>query len=336
MNIRCLSITICLVILCGTSATAQRSKTGVKAYEQLNSAFNSASDASGAARRQPPGGFKAPRPAPIPTPPPQATWKPGATPPGQVDLNSLRRPTPAPAPPLKANPSPPPAVKPGGQTASVSDSSRQSANALNDLKKTDTTKLGMRAKQDHGAQVRKAEENLATSRGAVQRSNAEADALKKKKQNTDFATEKKRLEGNTNETKRLDEKKSQEKKTADTKRLNEKRSQNNQPGIEGRGTRPAPGTRVKPDGVPESWRVRPTTGVGGVEYYNPRNPNQSIRVMQGNPNSPHPNSRGPYGRQRDKSGTYLRSDGTPSPMSKGGRYDSDAHVPLRDFKVTPE
>lgn len=64
-------------------------------------------------------------------------------------------------------------------------------------------------------------------------------------------------------------------------------------GLESRGLRPAPGTRVRPEGVPDSWKVRPTRGDGGVQYYNPANPNQNLRVMQGNPNSPYPNSQAP-------------------------------------------
>ncbi|MCG8449056.1 MAG: hypothetical protein MI725_05690, partial [Pirellulales bacterium] len=102
-------------------------------------------------------------------------------------------------------------------------------------------------------------------------------------------------------------------------------------GFEPHGTNPLPGTRVRPEGIPDGWRIRPTKGKGGVEYYNPKNPNESVRVMQGNPNSPYPNSQGPYVRQRDASGTYLRSDGTPSTLPKGGLKDPDAHVPLQNY-----
>lgn len=106
-------------------------------------------------------------------------------------------------------------------------------------------------------------------------------------------------------------------------------------GLESRGLRPAPGTRVPPEGIPDSWKVRPTRGDGGVQYYNPANPNQNVRVMQGNPNSPHPNSQAPYVRQQNAGGTYLRQDGTPSPLPNGGLRDGDAHIPLDKFIFRP-
>lgn len=104
------------------------------------------------------------------------------------------------------------------------------------------------------------------------------------------------------------------------------------PGLETRGLRPAPGTRVRPEGIPEGWKVQPTKSGGGVQYVNPANTNQNVRVMQGNPNSPYPNSQGPYVRQQNAGGTYLRQDGTPSPLPKGGLHDGDAHIPLDQFK----
>ena len=107
------------------------------------------------------------------------------------------------------------------------------------------------------------------------------------------------------------------------------------PGLEVRGLRPAPGTRIRPEGIPETWKIRPTESGGGVQYYNPANPNQNVRVMQGNPNSPYPNSQAPYVRQQNAGGTYLRQDGTPSPLPKGGSRDGDAHIPLDQFIFRP-
>jgi RHS repeat-associated protein len=98
-----------------------------------------------------------------------------------------------------------------------------------------------------------------------------------------------------------------------------------------RGVRPAPGTRTRPTGVPANWRIRNTRSRGGTEYYDPQNPNESVRVMQGNPNSPYPNSQAPYVRERDATGTFLRQDGTPSPEPRGGRNDGDAHIPLIEY-----
>lgn len=106
-------------------------------------------------------------------------------------------------------------------------------------------------------------------------------------------------------------------------------------GLETRRLRPAPGTRVRPEDVPMGWTVQPTKRGGGVQYVNPANSNQNVRVMQGNPNSPHPNSQAPYVRQQNTGGTYLRQDGTPSPLPKGGLHDGDAHIPLDQFIFRP-
>ena len=100
-----------------------------------------------------------------------------------------------------------------------------------------------------------------------------------------------------------------------------------EPAIPGRGVNPLPGTRVRPDGVPESWRIRPTRSRGGTEYYNPLNPNESVRVMQGNPNSPFPNSQNPYVRQRNSAGDYLDANGNP-----GGSKSPETHIPLEQFR----
>lgn len=90
---------------------------------------------------------------------------------------------------------------------------------------------------------------------------------------------------------------------------------------------------MRPEGVPDNWRVRPTKSGGGVEYYNPKNRNESIRVMQGKADSPYSNSQAPYARQRDASGTFYKRDGSLSTQSRGGLRDEEAHIPLQDFTV---
>jgi len=64
-------------------------------------------------------------------------------------------------------------------------------------------------------------------------------------------------------------------------------------GLSNRGLVPAAGTRVRPTGIPDDWRTVPTRGDGGVRYYDPTNAGNSVRVMQGSPNSPFPNSQAP-------------------------------------------
>ncbi|RFC52932.1 MAG: putative conserved protein RhaS [Verrucomicrobia bacterium] len=102
-------------------------------------------------------------------------------------------------------------------------------------------------------------------------------------------------------------------------------------GIETNGVRPAPGTRVRPLGLPETWDITGTDKPGGVQYTNPAKPNENVRVMQGEPGSKYPNSQAPYVRQQNAAGTYLRQDGTPSTLPGGGRKDDDAHIPLNKF-----
>jgi hypothetical protein len=53
--------------------------------------------------------------------------------------------------------------------------------------------------------------------------------------------------------------------------------------------------------------------------------------MQGNPNSPYPNSQTPYVRWQNN-GKPLDSSGNVLPTAKS----PDAHIPLQDFKFRPE
>jgi len=83
------------------------------------------------------------------------------------------------------------------------------------------------------------------------------------------------------------------------------------------------GTSEAPNCVPDGWKSRPTRGKGGTEYYNPENPNESIRVMPGNPNSPYKNSQSSYVVNRDNSGSSLDVDGNRVP-----KKSSEGHIPL--------
>jgi hypothetical protein len=102
--------------------------------------------------------------------------------------------------------------------------------------------------------------------------------------------------------------------------------------FQGRGFNPPPGTRQIPDGIPESWRIRPTRDGKGVMYYDPRLPNKvnQVRVMPGDPSSPFPNSQAPYVRWQ-RNGQPLDVDGNVLPTKMG----PDAHIPLPDFRFIP-
>jgi len=64
-----------------------------------------------------------------------------------------------------------------------------------------------------------------------------------------------------------------------------------------------------------------------MQYINPKNSHDRVRVMQDNPDSPNPAQQKPYvkrqidGKFYDKSGNVVRGD---SP---------EAHIPLKDFKL---
>lgn len=99
-----------------------------------------------------------------------------------------------------------------------------------------------------------------------------------------------------------------------------------------KGISPAPGTRVKPKGIPSNWRITNTKkNDGGVLYRHPTRRGDYVRVMQGNPNSQWPNSRSPYVRWQ-RHGHPLDRTGKQLPTDKMG----EAHIPLDDFKFIPE
>lgn len=99
--------------------------------------------------------------------------------------------------------------------------------------------------------------------------------------------------------------------------------------IHRRGFRPPPGLRSRPPGVPQSWRVKPSKGQGGVIYSDPNNKHNSVRVMPGHPQHKYPNSRRPYvmwhrnGQSLDKNGKVVK------------KHSPEAHIPLEDFRYTP-
>jgi RHS repeat-associated protein len=104
-------------------------------------------------------------------------------------------------------------------------------------------------------------------------------------------------------------------------------------GLESRGFRAPPGTRQIPEGIPETWRIRPSRGDGGVLYYDPAIPNKanSVRVMPGDATSPYATSRSPYVRWQ-LNGQPLDQAGSVLPT----KYSPAAHIPLSDFQFNPD
>ncbi|NHO58119.1 hypothetical protein GOB86_13905 [Acetobacter lambici] len=81
----------------------------------------------------------------------------------------------------------------------------------------------------------------------------------------------------------------------------------------------------KPNGIPNNWIEKPTRKGGGVRYTNPENPNDFVRVMPGNSESPFPAQRGPYV-IRSSNGQIVNANGDAVLGS-----DPDAHIPLSQF-----
>ena len=93
----------------------------------------------------------------------------------------------------------------------------------------------------------------------------------------------------------------------------------------GSGELPGSGRLERPLGIPRDWQVILSRKNGGVTYVNPNNEHDHIRIMPGDPNSPHPNRQRPYvidrnwGALQDRNGQRV---GGSNP-----RKEPDAHIP---------
>jgi hypothetical protein len=85
----------------------------------------------------------------------------------------------------------------------------------------------------------------------------------------------------------------------------------------------------KPEGIPDNWIEKPTRKLGGMEYINPDNPNDRVRVMPGDPSSPNPSQRQPY--VVDQNGGFRDVDGNRISGRKP-RVTSAAHIPYDAFR----
>lgn len=89
---------------------------------------------------------------------------------------------------------------------------------------------------------------------------------------------------------------------------------------------PAPTNEGNPYGIPSNYIVKQSQKGGGKMYSDPLNPNNNVREMPGNPNSPHPSQQIPYikiqknGRFMDANGNYLPNGNLP-----------EAHIPANQF-----
>lgn len=81
----------------------------------------------------------------------------------------------------------------------------------------------------------------------------------------------------------------------------------------------------RPKGLPDNWVGTASKKGGGTKYAAPDNPHHSVRVMPGNPKSPHPNSRQPYVRHM-KDGKALDARGKVVDVNT-----PEAHISLDQF-----
>jgi len=85
-----------------------------------------------------------------------------------------------------------------------------------------------------------------------------------------------------------------------------------------------------PRGMPtENYVISPSAKGGGFRFVNPNNPNDQIRVMPGNPNSPFPAQQQPYTIQQ-RSGQAYDSYG-----NRVNPSDPAAHIPSSEFQYFP-
>lgn len=83
----------------------------------------------------------------------------------------------------------------------------------------------------------------------------------------------------------------------------------------------------RPSTVPADWVAKPSKAGGGTRYVDPANPHNSVRVMPGDTDSPHPDSQNPYVRWT-RNGQALGKNGNVLPKKRS----PDAHIPLDEFE----
>jgi hypothetical protein len=86
------------------------------------------------------------------------------------------------------------------------------------------------------------------------------------------------------------------------------------------------GSNDRPGGIPLDWIAKPTKKGAGMRYINPENPHDHVRIMPGEPNSPHPAQQTPYVKRMRDGLAYDAAGRRVDPKS------AEAHIPLRAFR----
>jgi hypothetical protein len=79
-----------------------------------------------------------------------------------------------------------------------------------------------------------------------------------------------------------------------------------------------------PYGIPANWTSQPSKKNGGMEYIDPNNPGNRVRVMPANPNSQFPSQQVPYVRHQ-RNGQPLDSNGNPNDDPAENHIPSDQY-----------
>ena len=89
--------------------------------------------------------------------------------------------------------------------------------------------------------------------------------------------------------------------------------------------------------LPSRFKLVPSNKRGGIRFIDPKNAQNEVRIMEGNPNSPHLRQQSAYLKYRHE-GTYYDVNGNPIKSAMGGGKSELSHIPLKDFnpKVMPK
>ncbi|MEM1322224.1 MAG: RHS repeat-associated core domain-containing protein [Bacteroidota bacterium] len=82
--------------------------------------------------------------------------------------------------------------------------------------------------------------------------------------------------------------------------------------------------------LPSRFKLAKSKKTGGIRFIDPRNTQNEIRIMRGNPNSPHVSQQSAYIKYRHN-GTYYDVLGNPITSAAGGGRSAAAHIPIQNY-----
>ncbi|MBS0224337.1 MAG: hypothetical protein JSR91_26755, partial [Proteobacteria bacterium] len=94
-------------------------------------------------------------------------------------------------------------------------------------------------------------------------------------------------------------------------------------------TTPLPPALPKPKGIPDDWIAKPSDKKGGMQYVNPKNNQDRVRVMPAEPDSPHETQQRPYVVDQTR-GSFVDKNGKPIRGEQPGK-SPEAHIPYEEY-----